>query len=81
MQALKIMICNSPEEAPNYARDSIDIRSASITGVVIILKGMTSGGASVDFQITDADGNEFVAMLSGGLVHQIGAALRGAENR
>jgi hypothetical protein len=74
-----LVIVDSPEEAPNYRRDSVDIRSAVISKVVIVKKGMENGKSTVDFQFQDNEGNQFVAMLTGALVQQLALIIRGAE--
>ena len=78
---LRIQIVDSPDEAPNYQRDTPDVRTATIHTAVIVLKGTESGYSTVDFQIKDAEGNEFVAMLTGTLVCQLASAIVGAEQR
>lgn len=78
---LNIQIVNSPEEAPHYARDHVDIRSATITKAIIVLKGTVNGNSTVDFQFESQDGAKFVAMLTGTLVKQLAAAVTGAESR
>lgn len=78
---LAIEIVGSPAEAPNYNRDRLDVRAATITKAVIVLGGTVQGQATVDFQIRDQDGAEFVAMLTGALVKHLAAAITGAESR
>lgn len=78
---LTIEICDSPDKAPHYNRDHVDIRAADLTKAVIVRNGMQSGKATVDFQFRSNDGAEFVAMLTGQLVKQLAAAVEGAEKR
>ncbi len=81
MQALAIEIANSPAEAPNYARDCLDIRAATITKVIIVGKGTEAGLPTVDFQFEALDGEKFVALLTGNLVKQIAHVVLGVESR
>lgn len=81
MNTLKIEIVDSPEQAPNYARDQVDVRGAEITKAVIVCKGTEGGKPTVDFQFTARDGSQFVAMLTGDLVKQLAAVVMGAEKR
>ena len=78
---LTIEIANSPDEAPNYNRDCVDVRSAAITKALIVNKGMLSGKPTVDFQFEALDGSKFVAMLTGDLVKALADAVRGVESR
>lgn len=80
MQTLSIQIANSPEEAPNYNRDFVDVRAATITKAVIVKKGTESGKPTVDFQFEAMDGSKFVAMLTGDLVKGLAKAVSGAES-
>ncbi len=68
MNVMPIEIVESPEDAPNYARDNVDIRGLTITKVVVVKRGMESGKASIDFQLVAKDGSEFVAMTTGTLL-------------
>lgn len=81
MQMLTIEIANSPEEAPNYSRDFVDVRAARITKAVIVNKGMDSGKPTVDLQFESMDGCKFVAMLTGDLVKGLADAVKGVESR
>lgn len=78
---LQIKIVDSPEQSPNYSRDTLDIRGCSITQAIIVCKGTQEGRCTVDFQITAQDGTQFVAMLTGRIVTALAAAIAGAEAR
>lgn len=78
---LVIEIVDSPDEAPNYNRDHVDVRAATITKALIVRTGTKSGKSTVDFQIEALDGSKFVAMLTGALVVQLAQAVIGAESR
>lgn len=78
---LKILVVDSPNEAPHYVRDHPDVRSATIDTAIVVRNGTESGKCTVDFQITDADGKKLVAMLTGNLVRNLVAIIDGAEQR
>lgn len=77
MQSVRVQVVDLPQHAPNYARDEIDVRSATITDVVIVRHGTVSGKPTCDFQFVAQDGSRFVAMLTGELVGGIAAAVKG----
>lgn len=81
MQVLSIEIANSPAEAPNYARDCLDVRAATLAKVIIVNKGTEAGLPTVDFQFETLEGDKFVALLTGNLVKQIAHAVLGVESR
>jgi len=78
---LKVLIVDSPDDAPNYNRDTPDVRAVDIHTAIVVREGMESGKSTVDFQIVDAEGCEYIAMLTGALVQQLAAAIVGAESR
>lgn len=80
MQALNIITADSPDEAPNY-RAMGDVKAATLHTVVVVGNGTEDGNATVDFQFTDEQGNNFVAMLTGKLVRGIVSSVDGVEQR
>lgn len=78
---LQIEIVDSPQQAPNYSRDMIDVRFVSLTKAVVVNRGMLSGKATVDFQFRDQEGGDYVAMLTGELVKHLAAIIAGVESR
>ena len=76
---LKIEVAESPDAAPNYARDTPDVRAATIVKVVIVKNGTERGKPTVDFQLEDRQGGKFVAMLTGELVKALGTAVAAVE--
>jgi hypothetical protein len=79
--ALKIEIVDSPDKAPHYRRDHVDIRGVSIKKVIVVAKGTQAGKPTVDFQLVAQDGSEFVTMLTGELVKQLANVIAGVEAR
>ena len=78
MNHLKIQIVDRPEDAPNYRANTLDVRGASLTSALIVRRGTVEGNPTVDLVFKDLDGNEYVAMTTGGLILGLAAALRGA---
>lgn len=76
---LTIKIAESPHHAPNYARDHIDIRTATLDCAVIVKRGTVNGLPTVDLQFRDAEGNEFVAMVTGAILEQLAVAIQAAR--
>lgn len=73
---LNIKIAESPEAAPNYNRDMLDVRAAVIHTAIVVKRGTVSGKPTVDFQIRTADGAEFVAMLTGAIIQNLAAIIQ-----
>ena len=76
---ITIEVVESPQDAPNYARDRVDIRSATITRAVVVKNGTVNGNPTVDIQFTDASGAEFVAMITGNLIEQLASVVSSAR--
>lgn len=64
MEAVQVQIVDNPEDAPNYARDTCDIRGLTLTKLLIVKNGTKAGRPTVDLQLVDAEGNEFVALTT-----------------
>ena len=78
---LNIKVVDSPEDAPHYNRDMVDVRAATITQVIVVKKGTVEGRSTVDFQFTDQQGAQYVAMITGTLILQLASVIKGAEDR
>jgi hypothetical protein len=70
---IAIQICNSPEEAPHYARpgDYAQFQNADIIKAVIVRGGTATGNDTVDLQFVTADGRKHVAMITARILKQI----------
>jgi hypothetical protein len=77
---LSIQVVETPQEAPNYNRDAIDVRGATISQVIIVKRGTVEGNPTVDFQFTDQQGAQYVAMLTGRLVQSLASVIAGADS-
>lgn len=75
MNALVIEIVDTPEEAPNYRRDSVDIRAIFIKKAVIVKKGTVEGQPTVDLVLETETGETFVAIVTGKLLRGLAAVI------
>ena len=63
--------------APRYTNEKqLEIKKAVITE-----KGMQSGFALVDIQLTDSEGKEYFFMTSGQIMNALTAAIKGVNMR
>jgi len=69
MQSLKVSIFDYPGEAGDagYVYKP-PVKSATLEEAVIVRKGTQAGNSTVDLIFTDADGNKYVAMITGNLL-------------
>jgi hypothetical protein len=77
--ALSIQVVDTPQQAPNYNRDSIDVRGATISKVIVVKRGTVEGNPTVDFQIVDRQGGQYVAMLTGKIVQSLAKVIDGSD--
>lgn len=77
--SLTILLADSPDEAPKY--NAPEYRFANLKTAQIVGRGTTSGNPTVDFIFEDETGQKYVAMLTGGLVDNLAAAVRGMKQR
>jgi len=57
------------------------VKELSMDEVCIMERGTQQGGTSLMFKLTDNDGNQFSAQLTGRLLEGLNSALQGAEAR
>lgn len=69
MQSLKISVFDYPGEAADagYAYTA-PVKAATLQEAVIVRQGTKAGNPTVDLIFTDADGNKYVAMITGNLL-------------
>ena len=70
---LNVDIFDRPEDAPNYGQDYTMV---TITKVVIVGKGTEAKKPTVDLQLTDENGNTYLAMTTGAVIEMLGAATK-----
>lgn len=76
---LNLLLSDSPDEAPKY--DKPEYRLANLTTAHVVGRGTASGNPTVDFIFEDERGQKYVAMLTGGLVENLAAAVLGMKQR
>lgn len=76
---LTIKLADAPEEAPSYNKP--EFLMANLTTAQIVGKGTARGNPTVDFIFEDEKGQKYVAMLTGGLVENLAAAVLGMKQR
>lgn len=77
--ALTILLSDSPDEAPNYNKP--EHLFATLNAARVVGRGTVSGAPTVDFIFQDENGQKYVAMLTGGLVENLAAAVLGMKQR
>lgn len=76
---LKIVLADSPSEAPNYEKP--DYKAANLKTAVIVGNGTVNGNPTVDFVFEDENGQKYIAMLTGGLIENLTGAIIGMRQR
>jgi hypothetical protein len=76
---LKILMADSPSEAPTYRAP--EYRAANLTTAHVVGCGTVAGNPTVDFVFVDESGQQYVAMLTGALVETLAGAIRGMRER
>ena len=66
---LNIRIAKSVEDAPVYGNDFKIIKADA---AIIVPRGTESGNPTVDIQLSDADGNKYLVMATGGIIEALG---------
>lgn len=77
--SLTLKLADSPDEAPVYRLP--EFRVANLTTAQIVGRGTAAGLPTVDFIFEDENGQKYVAMLTGGLVENLAAAVLGMKER
>lgn len=72
---LSITIADTYKDAPNYGADTCAVK---IDKCIVVKKGMTSGMPSIDLQMTDENGNKYVALMTGNILESMAQVARGA---
>jgi hypothetical protein len=76
---LSITLHDSPTEAPSYNKP--EHLFANLTTARVVGRGTQAGFPTVDFIFEDESGQKYVAMLTGGLVENLAAAVLGMKQR
>jgi hypothetical protein len=74
-----VKIVDEPLQAPTY--DAATVELLKITRCIVVGKGTESGLPTVDIQLEDLKGNQYVAMTTGSLVESLAAIVIGKRER
>lgn len=80
MQSLQINIAESIEQAPNYAKDFPNVKSAILHQAIVVKKGTEEGNCTVDLVFVSADGTEHVALTTGAILRSLADIIAGIDN-
>ncbi len=69
--SLKINICNSIEEAPNYNKDGKGFKAASLVKAIIVRNGTKDENDTVDLQFKDESGQKYICMTTGKILKML----------
>ncbi len=67
------------ETAPNYNNLKMPPSPVRIDNVIVVKKGMKSGGSSIDIQCTDKTGKEYVIITTGAMLKAVSDMIERAE--
>lgn len=71
--SVSIILVDSPTDAPKYS-ESVGL--LKIKKMIVVGKGATNGNPTVDLQLVDREGNEYVIMATCGIIENMGVAAR-----
>lgn len=77
-QRIDVELHDNPAEAPKYPPSFTMIK---ITKAVVIGRNTQGGKPTVDIQCEDANGKQFVIMVTGALVEMLGGSATGMRTR
>lgn len=69
---MNIQITKGVEDAPKYGND---FKAVKIDTVVVVPRGTVNGNPTVDIQLSDADGNKYVVMVTGGIIETLASVV------
>lgn len=76
---INIVLADTPTDAPNYTAP--EYQAANLKTAVIVGQGTVSGKPTIDFVFEDANGQKYIAMLTGALLESVAAASEGMKQR
>lgn len=76
---LNIRLCDTPADAPSYTTP--EYKAANLHTAVIVGMGTVAGNPTVDLVFTDENGQRYIAMITGGLMENLNAAIQGMKAR
>lgn len=76
---LKILLADSPEEAPNYEQP--EYKAANLMTAHVVGNGTVQGNPTVDLIFEDEHGQKYMTMITGGLIQSLAGAVTGMKER
>ncbi|MEO0797465.1 MAG: hypothetical protein AAFX93_20115 [Verrucomicrobiota bacterium] len=80
MHSLNIKVADSVDSAPNYNQEG-NWTAVTLHSCLVVPNGTQLGKPTVDLQLTDKQGKKYVAMITGDLLIQAGAVIKGVADR
>lgn len=72
-RVLDMKIAENPDEAPNYTEE---FKLVKLDKAIVVCQGTVEGNPTVDLQMSDAAGNKYLIMATGGIIEALGIAVR-----
>lgn len=72
-RSLIVQMADNPDEAPKY--DPVEHIPLRIEKAVVVGRGTEKDLPTVDLQLTDMDGNQFLVMATGAILHTMVKAI------
>jgi len=69
-------IFKTPEEAPHYGKE---FKMLKLKKCALVGKGTKSGKSTVDLQLTDAMGNQYLVVTTGAVIQSLATTINGVE--
>lgn len=73
---VSLKVLDSPDVAPKYGAE---VGLLKISEVLVVKRGTVNGNPTVDIQLKDAQGKDFLIMATGGIIEMIGRAAEAAR--
>jgi len=71
-----LKLVDTPADAPTYGSET---RLLRLHTCIVVGKGTEAGNPTIDLQLIDEDGREYIAMVTGGILEGIAAAVQGKK--
>ncbi|EOV8094024.1 TPA: hypothetical protein NGR52_004179 [Vibrio parahaemolyticus] len=76
--SLNIVTAERIEDAPNY---DDDVTMLKLDTAIVVRAGTVEGKTTIDLQMRDANGKEYLVMTTGKLLQQLGRHIQITEER
>ncbi len=79
MNHLEVRMHDSPDVAPKY--NAPEFKAASLEIAHVVGRGTNNGNPTVDLVFIDANGQQYVAMITGGIIQNLAGCVSGMKQR